>query len=119
MHAHVSLLGIALLPLLAGAIVLGCAPLWRRLLGAERATAMAGRFALGGVMLAVFLVGAAIYAMTMRPDLAPIQPVAWARVGFTTVLGLDLVIDGLALVIAGYAIATALAVQIAGLLEPR
>lgn len=115
MHVHVSLLGIALLPLLAGAIVLGCAPLWRRWFGAERATALAGRFALGGTLLAGFLIAAAIYAIRVRPDLDPSQPVLWARVGFTTVLGLDLEIDGLTVVVAGQALIVALAAMLAGL----
>jgi hypothetical protein len=119
MHAHVSLLGIAGLPLIAGVIVLGFAPLWRRWFGEERATGLAGRFALGGTLLAVFLLAAAIYGIRVRPDLAPTQPVAWAQVGFTTMLGLDLAIDGLTLIVAGFAVIVALATMLAGLVEAR
>ena len=119
MHAHVSLLGIAGLPLIAGVIALVFAPLWRRWFGEERATGLAGRFALGGTLLAVFLLAAAMYGLRVRPDLAPTQPVPWASVGFTTALGLDLAIDGLTLIVAGFAVIVALATQLAGLVEPR
>ena len=119
MHAHVSLLGIALLPLLAGVFVLGCAPWWERWFGPERATGVAGRFALGGTILAVFLLAAAIYGIRVRPDLPPTQPVFWGGVGYTTMLGLDLAIDGLVLLIGGYAVVVALATMLAGLVDVR
>lgn len=119
MHAHVSLLGIVLLPMLAGVFVLGCAPLWERWFGAERATAVAGRVALGGTILAVFLLAAAIYGIRVRPDLPPTQPVFWGGVGYTTMLGLDLAIDGLVLLIGGYAVVVALATMLAGLVDPN
>lgn len=119
MHAHVSLLGIVLLPLLAGVVVLLCEPLWRRWFGAERATAVAGRFAFGGTLLAMFLLAGAIYGLSVRPDLEPTQPVRWAGVGFTTSLALDLEITGLTLVVAGQAMIVALVTMLAGLLDPR
>jgi hypothetical protein len=119
MHAHVSLLGIALLPLLAGVTVLLLGPAWRRWFGAERATAVAGRFALGGTLLAVFLLAAALYGLSARPDLEPTQPVAWAFVGFTTMLGLDLEIEGMTLVLAGQALIVALVTMLAGLVDAR
>lgn len=119
MHAHVSLLGIALLPLVAGVIALGGAPLWRRWLGPERATGLAGRLTLGGTLLAMFLLAAALYGLRVRPDLPPTQPVPWASVGFTTTLGLDLVIDGLALVVAGVVLVVGLAAQLAAVVDAR
>lgn len=119
MYAHVSLLGIAGLPLAAGLIVLVCAPWWHRWFGAERATAMAGRFGLGGALLAMFLVAAAVYALQVRPDLPPIQPVSWAQVGFTTVLRLDLVIDGLTLLIAGMGFVVGLVAMLAAIVDAQ
>jgi hypothetical protein len=119
MHAHVSLLGMVLLPTIAGAVVLAFAPAWRRWFGDEGATLLAGRFALGATLLASFLLAAALYGISVRPDLPPGQPVAWARVGHTTALGLDLELDWLGRIVAAYALVVALAVQLAALADPR
>jgi hypothetical protein len=119
MPGELTLLAIALLPLLAGVVVAGFAPAWRRWFGDERALMLAFRIALGGTLLAALLLGTAAATLARRPELSPMQPVAWARAGYTTTLGLDVELDALALVIAGFALMGALAVQIAALGDPR
>lgn len=119
MGAHVSLLAIAGLPLLAGLLICGCAPAWRRWFGDEGALAVAGRVALGATLLSGLLVAAAVYALRVRPDLSPTQLVPWAGAGRTTALDLDLELGGLALAVTVVALLVALAVQIAALGDPR
>ena len=119
MPGELTLLAIALLPLMAGLLVAGFAPKWRRWFGAERALMVAFRIALGGTLLAALLLGTAASTLARRPELSAAQPVAWARVGHTTMLGLDVELDALALVVAGLALVVALAVQIAALGDLR
>ena len=119
MRGQVSLLAIVALPLAAGLLVAALAPAWRRWFGAARGLALAGRVALGATLLAGLLIGTALYALSVRPDLSAKQAVAWGRVGFTTALDLDLELGGLAVVIAGLALVVALAVQIAALGDVR
>lgn len=119
MPGALTLLTIALLPLLAGLVVGGFGPAWRRWFGAERALMLGFRIALGGTLLAALLLGTAASTLARRPDLSPLQLVAWARAGYTTTLGLDVELDALALVIAGLALVVTLAVQIAALGDPR
>ncbi len=119
MPGALTLLAIALLPLLAGLLVAGFGPAWQRWFGAERALMLGFRIALGGTLLAALLLGTAVSTLARRPDLSPLQLVAWARAGYTTTLGLDVELDALALVIAGLALVIALAVQIAALGDLR
>ena len=62
MPGELTLLAIALLPLMAGLLVAGFAPRWRRWFGAERALMVAFRIALGGTLLAALLLGTAATA---------------------------------------------------------
>lgn len=119
MPGALTLLAIALLPLLAGLVVAGFGPAWQRWFGAERALMLGFRIALGGTLLSALLLGTAVSTLARRPDLSPLQLVAWARAGYTTTLGLDVELDALALVIAGLALVLALAVQIAALGDLR
>jgi NADH:ubiquinone oxidoreductase subunit 5 (subunit L)/multisubunit Na+/H+ antiporter MnhA subunit len=115
MPGTMTLLAIALLPLAAGLLVAAFGPRWQRWFGAERALMVAFRIALGGTLLAALLLGTAVSTLARRPELSSAQPVAWARVGHTTMLGLDVELDALALAVAGLALVVALAVQIAAL----
>ena len=119
MRGQVSLLAIVALPLAAGLLVSALGPAWRRWFGPERALALAGRLALGATVLAGLLLGTALYASSVRPEIATAQPIGWARVGFTTALDLDLELGGLAALVAGLGLLVALAVQIAALGDPR
>ncbi len=119
MPGEMTLPAIALLPLLAGLLVAGFAPAWQRWFGVERALMLAFRIALGGTLLAALLLGTVVSALAQRPGLSSAQSVAWARVGHTTTLGLDVELDALALVVAGLALVVALAVQIAALGDLR
>lgn len=116
---EVTLLAIALLPLAAGLLVAGFAPAWRRWFGEARALLLAARIALGGTLLAALLLGSALSALARRPELSPAQSLAWARVGHTSAIGLDVELDALALAVAGLALLVALGVQIAALGDPR
>jgi len=77
------------------------------------------RIALGGTLLSALLLGTVVATLARRPELEPIQRVAWARVGYTTTLGLDVELDALALVVAGFGLMVAFAVQIAALGDVR
>ena len=119
MQAHVSLLAIVALPMLAGLLICGFEAAWRRWFGAERALALAGRVALGGTLLAALLLAAGVYALRVRPDLGRTQAIPWAGAGYTTALDLDLELGGLALVAGAVALVTALGVQLAALGDVR
>lgn len=119
MQAHVSLLAIVALPMLAGLLICGFEAAWRRWFGVERALALAGRVALGGTLLAALLLAAGVYASSVRPDLGRLQPVTWAGAGHTTALDLDLELGGLALVVCAVALVIALGVQLAALGDPK
>ena len=119
MQGQVSLLAIVGLPLAAGALILGFEAAWRRWFGPERALMLAGRVALGSTLLAGLLLSLALYVLTRRPDLAPVQDVLWAAAGRTTVLALHLELGMLARVVCAAALAVALAVQIAALGDPQ
>jgi len=119
MEAHVSLLAIVVLPMLAGLLICGFEAAWSRWFGDERALALAGRIALGATMLSALVLAAGVYAASVRPDLGRTHPVPWAGAGFTTALDLDLELGGLALVVCGVALVIALGVQVAALGDPR
>ena len=119
MQGQVSLLAIVGLPLAAGALILGFEGAWRRWFGPERALMLAGRVALGSTLLAGLLLSLALYVLTRRPDLAPVQDVLWAAAGRTTVLALHLELGMLARVVCAAALAVALAVQVAALGDPQ
>ena len=119
MQAHVSLLAIVALPMLAGLLICGFEAAWSRWFGAERALALAGRVALGATVLAALLLAAGVYASSVRPDIGRMQPVPWAGAGFTTALDLDLELGGLALVVSAVALVIALGVQLAALGDVR
>ena len=119
MQGQVSLLAIALLPLAAGAVIFGFEAAWRRWFGAERALMLAGRLALGSTLLAGMLLALALYVLTRRPELDPVQDVLWASAGRTTVLALHLELGMLARVVGCVALTIALAVQVAALGDPR
>ena len=108
MQGQVSLLAIVGLPLAAGALILGFEAAWRRWFGPERALMLAGRVALGSTLLAGLLLSLALYVLTRRPDLAPVQDVLWAAAGRTTVLALHLELGMLARVVCAAALAVAL-----------
>ncbi len=117
MRLHVSLLAIVALPLLAGLLICGFEGAWRRWFGAARALALAGRVALAGTLLSALLLAAAVYARTVRPDMASMQLVPWAGAGYTTALDLDLELGGLALAVSAVALVIGLAVQLAALAD--
>ncbi len=119
MQAHVSLLAIVALPMLAGLLICGFEAAWSRWFGDERALALAGRIALGATVLAALVLAAGVYATSVRPDIGRMQPVPWAGAGFTTALDLDLELGGLALVVCVVALVIALGVQVAALGDPR
>jgi len=119
MPGELTLLAIALLPLLAGLLIAGFGPSWQRWFGAEGALMLGFRIALGGTLLAALLLGTVVATLARRPELGPLQRVAWARVGHTTTLGLDVLLDALALVVAGLGLVVAFAVQIAALGDVR